>query len=120
MSDVLQQPLRSLWADPKEREALVSCMARHLSKVGSLEAYAADLRDLSSFLSPEEGLRLYTTLRDDSSRLEFEWRAEFVSFFPQAAPLLPPEEMSEADVRAALKAGAFRPIPPRPSRGRKA
>ena len=114
------QALRSLWADPQQRQDLLAFMARDLSKVGSLSGYAEHLRSLSSLLSPEESLQLYTTLRDDSGRLEFEWRAEFLSFFPQAAPLLPPEEMSESDVRAALALGAFRPVRPSSSRGRKA
>lgn len=72
--------------------------ARHeLSKHGSLDSHAREYRELASGLVPAEVVSLYELLRQ-SRRLEFEWRSEFLAFFPQVeASALPPPLIDEAE-----------------------
>ena len=112
MPDTASDALKARWADPRQRNDLVAFIARELSKTGRLAAYAPELRGLSTFLSAEDITTLYVAIRDDSARLEFEWRTEFLSFFPQADTFLPAAEVSEDDFRQSLATGQLRFVRP--------
>jgi len=65
-------------------------LTRSVSKNGDF--FIADywLEILPRFLTGGEIVELYVTIRDESERLEFEWRKEFEKAFAQHAHLLPP------------------------------
>ena len=48
------------------------------------------LEVLPRFLPAEEVVRLYERVRDDSRRLEYEWRSEFERAFASHVSILPP------------------------------
>ena len=112
MLDTASDALKARWADPRQRDDLIAFIARELSKTGRLAAYASELRDLSTFLSAEDITTLYIAIRDESARLEFEWRSEFLSFFPRADSFLPDAEVSEEEFRHSLAAGQLRFVRP--------
>ena len=65
-------------------------LARDVSKHGMLEPtgrYVTPI--LSKALSGEQVVALYQQIRDDSARLEPEWRQEFENAFPTHVHLLP-------------------------------
>jgi hypothetical protein len=71
------------------RENVIFDMAKCVSKEGNFSlVYWLDT--LKGVLSPEQARDLYVAIRDKSSRVEFEWRAEFIAAFPDAESLLPP------------------------------
>ena len=47
------------------------------------------MQRLAQVLSPDEAAQLYVVIRDESQRLEAEWREEFLGHFPQADGRLP-------------------------------
>jgi len=112
MPDTASDALKARWADPRQRDDLVAFIAREVSKTGRLAAYAPELRGLSTFLSAEDITTLYVAIRDESARLEFEWRSEFLSFFPRADAFLPESEVSEDELRQSLAAGQLRFVRP--------
>jgi len=64
-------------------------LCRYLSKSGDFPSESAYLKELTSTLSPEDAVLLYSYLRDHSERWESEWRPKFISLFPRSEPLLP-------------------------------
>jgi hypothetical protein len=64
------------------RDDFVFWASRELSKTGSLAAHADTLRELGGGISRTEAVWLFSRLQE-AGRPESEWRAEFVSLFPQ-------------------------------------
>jgi len=64
-------------------------LAQSLSKAGSFFLAQRELDGLVGRLSEAQAVALYLYLRDESSRLEMEWRGEFVAAFPEADLALP-------------------------------
>ncbi len=92
MSPFTADALRELWrAGPSSvRDNLVYGIARYVSKAADLSFSDDLLRLLSSFFTTEECVALYEQIRDNSDRLEDEWRDQFVEYFPQSVRALPP------------------------------
>lgn len=91
-----REEVAALWADPEVRKKIIHELARSLSKVGSFGLSEwLDYLSQAGVLSNDKAVELYTALRDESGRLELEWRAEFVAAFPHAESLLPPLDVSE-------------------------
>jgi hypothetical protein len=65
-------------------------IARTISKVGDFELVDKYMKDISSTLTePKDVVMFYEFIRDNSGRLEFEWREEFISYFPEYENFLP-------------------------------
>lgn len=62
---------------------------RWLSKSGEF-IYGKDiLKDLSTKLTKEEIIEVYEYFRDESERVENEWREDFIALFPSIKDELP-------------------------------
>jgi hypothetical protein len=70
-------------------EALKQALARSVSKNGDFFLAQQELDSLSGALPDSEVISLYEFIRDNSSRLEDEWREEFIEAFPDQQALLP-------------------------------
>ena len=64
-------------------------LAQSLSKTGGFFLVQHELEGLAGRLSEAQAVALYLYLRDESSRLEMEWRGEFIAAFPEADSALP-------------------------------
>jgi hypothetical protein len=73
--------MQAIWADTDQMERWVQWAARDLSKSGTLDSYVRCYRALAKFLSADQVIDLYTSLRDQSMRSESEWRHEFLKYF---------------------------------------
>src|SRR5262245_55749615 len=65
-------------------------LSRSVSKGGDFSLADGWLQLLAPSLSSDEVVNLYEIIRDDSQRLEPEWRAEFEAAFPVQKMALPP------------------------------
>jgi hypothetical protein len=81
------------WSDAQFRENVIHDLVRSVSKGGDFFLAGYWLEVLPTFLSSHEVVALYERIRDESRRLEFEWRPEFERRFTRDADILPP--MSE-------------------------
>ncbi len=107
-SDFLDNPLgqdseaippdwvREGWASPRFQDDVVYVIARSLSKTGGF-GLVSDvlLLSLSGALTTSEAVDLYARLRDESGRLEYQWRDDFTAIFRQAADGLPSSNDAE-------------------------
>ena len=65
-------------------------IARSLSKTGGFGLVGDEwLMALPPALTSSEAANLYVRLRDESERLESEWRDKFIALFPQSTDQLP-------------------------------
>ena len=64
-------------------------LARSVSKTGEFYLAQEYLDQLKGNLSLEQALSLYEYIRDESQRLEEEWRDEFTDAFPEYEENLP-------------------------------
>lgn len=105
--------VRDQWTGSKEsRENLVYGIARYVSKRGDLDHSHSELTELATFLSAEEVVELYTAIRDQSGRLEDEWRDEFIEYFPESEDDLP-EQFSMLEVKGQMDSEvATKPVEP--------
>lgn len=71
--------------DANDLDAIV----RSVSKNGDFFMAAAELASSSHILNPSQTARLYEHIRDNSDRLEVEWRDEFIAAFSGVESLLP-------------------------------
>jgi hypothetical protein len=77
------------WRIDRVRDELSSDMARTVSKEGELSYSDGYFDLLARALTAEQLLALYLFIRDESRRLESEWRPQFESLFPSCVNLLP-------------------------------
>ena len=78
-------------------------LANSLSKTGSFFLAQHELDGLVGRLSENQVVDLYMYLRDESSRVEMEWRGEFVTAFPECDSALPaPTEWQMARVAVVI------------------
>jgi hypothetical protein len=102
------------WSLAKFRDDVIYELARSVSKVGSFEL--ADeywLQLLPRFLTKDQSLELYEAIRDESQRLELEWRGLFESAFPQSVGFLPSSrdgEFVREALWSAIETGDGRPV----------
>lgn len=73
--------MQTTWSDSVNMQQWVQWAARDLSKIGTLDSYVHCYRALAKFLTYEQVVALYTSLRDYSMRAESEWRHEFLRYF---------------------------------------
>jgi hypothetical protein len=102
MSDAdpqLVRQLEALWrhGPAREKDGFIDGIARWVSKSASLAVSDTELRALREFFTVADTVYLYEQIRDVSRRLEFEWRDEFLRYFPAATDDLPPMEVSEEE-----------------------
>ena len=71
--------MRSLWADPHDKNNWLYETAHDLSQTGVIDPPA--FRALAKFLSQSQVIDLYYLLRNYSMRPESEWRADFLKYF---------------------------------------
>lgn len=67
----------------------LDAIVRSVSKNGDFFMAAAELASASHTLNLNQAVRLYEHIRDNSDRLEAEWRDEFVAAFSGVDSLLP-------------------------------
>jgi hypothetical protein len=76
-------------------------LTRSVSKNGDFFLAGYWLEILPRLLTGEEVVELYETIRDESERLEFEWRKQFEQAFAQHAHRLPPiQQVDDTDQQA--------------------
>jgi hypothetical protein len=102
MSDVdpqLVRQLEALWRNgpAREKDNFIDGIARYVSKSASLVVSDTELRALREFFTVGDMVYLYEHIRDVGRRLEFEWRDEFLRYFPAARNALPPMEVTEEE-----------------------
>jgi hypothetical protein len=102
MGDVdpqLVRELEAVWrhAPAIEKDNFIYGIARYVSKLASLAVSDTELRALREFFTVADMVYLYEQIRDVSRRLEFEWRDEFLRYFPAAEDALPPMEVTEEE-----------------------
>lgn len=83
-------------ADDQFRENVRYSLSRSVSKRGDFSLAGGWLQILSPVLGAEEVAALYVAIRDESLRLEPEWRAEYVAAFQQHQSALPPVDPAQA------------------------
>lgn len=76
-------------ADPINSGAAIQALVQSVSKNGDFFLARAELDALAGSLTDAEVISLYEYIRDNSMRLEEEWRGEFIEAFPQQENLLP-------------------------------
>lgn len=64
-------------------------LVRSVSKNGDFFLAAAELASASHILNSSQTVRLYEHIRDNSDRLEVEWRDEFIAAFSGVESILP-------------------------------
>lgn len=79
-------------SDPAVSEAIKRALVRSVSKNGDFFLAQAELDALAGSLRDAEVVSLYEYIRDNSKRLEEEWRDRFIEAFPQQESLLPEPE----------------------------
>jgi len=90
-ADVPDAWIKEAWsADERFRDNATYEIVRSVSKVGGFSHARGWLEFLATFLSPEEVLRLFLSVRDGSGRPESEWRDEFEQAFASFVGHLPP------------------------------
>ncbi|WP_156458655.1 hypothetical protein [Ectopseudomonas composti] len=67
----------------------LDAIVRSVSKNGDFFMAAAALASASHILNPSQAVRLYEHIRDNSDRLEVEWRDDFIAAFSGVESLLP-------------------------------
>jgi hypothetical protein len=75
--------------DPIVSEATKRALVRSVSKNGDFFLAQEELDALAGLLSDADVISLYEHIRDNSMRLEEEWRDEFIEAFPEQESLLP-------------------------------
>ena len=90
-NEIPNEWLEDAWNGSSLRETLLYDWSRSVSKVGSFRL-ASDtwIEKIAKILSADEIPTIYEHIRDQSERLEFEWRDEFVKRFSAETILLPP------------------------------
>jgi len=87
--------IRAAWKQPAFRRFVFEGIARKLNRSGTLEPCAEELALLGEALSRKWLLALYDHLRDQSTRMEVEWREEFEELFPHLLDDLPPIDLPD-------------------------
>jgi len=64
-------------------------IARYVSKCGDFDLVEDVIEQCKLRLSTDEVVYLYEYIRDESGRLEDEWRDEFIEIFSNIEPFLP-------------------------------
>lgn len=67
----------------------LDALVRSVSKNGDFFMASAELASASRILNSSQVVRLYEHIRDNSDRLEVEWREEFIAAFSDVERLLP-------------------------------
>jgi hypothetical protein len=103
---VFAAQIQSIWrrGPSPERDNLVHGIARYVSKLGLLSISDTQLRAMQMFFNVDDAVALYREIRDRSLRFEGEWREQFINYFPQARDALPPQQMTEEEYNAWLRA----------------
>ena len=70
-------------------DAAKQALVRSVSKNGDFFLAQDELDALVGLLSDADVISLYEHIRDNSMRLEEEWRDEFIEAFPEQESLLP-------------------------------
>ena len=81
--------IAAAWSDSQFRDNVTHELARSVSKNGDFFIASYWLEVLPVFLSTEQVVSLYERIRDESGRLEFEWRPEFERAFAAHVSMLP-------------------------------
>jgi len=76
-------------------DAISYDIARSVSKTGEFNLAKSSVDSIRDRLTPDQYVSLYVYIRDESDRLEFEWRPEFCRLFPESVAMLP-KELEEA------------------------
>lgn len=85
------------WKDcPLLVDAVSYDIARSVSKTGEFNLAISSVDSIRHRLLPDQYLSLYVYVRDESDRLECEWRPEFCRLFPESVSVLPPELVSSS------------------------
>ncbi len=79
-------------SSPSFVDAVSYDIARSVSKTGEFNLAKLSIEAIRHKLSPNQYVQLYIYVRDESERLEFEWRPEFCRLFPESADFIPPKE----------------------------
>ena len=66
-----------------------SLLARSVSKNGDFFLASSQLAELAGKLDKSQVVSLYEYIRDESARVEMEWRTEFIAAFPEFESALP-------------------------------
>jgi hypothetical protein len=81
------------WGSAKFGGNIAYELSRSVSKVGNFKLVGESMLPiLRQFLSADQWVELYVAIRDESQRLEFEWRNEFETAFPESVDKLPPSQ----------------------------
>jgi hypothetical protein len=81
--------IAAAWSDPQFRANVTYALVRSVSKNGDFFIASYWLEVLPTFLPAEQVVSLYERIRDESGRLEVEWRPEFERAFASHASILP-------------------------------
>ena len=82
--------IAAAWGNPLFRNNVAYALVRSVSKNGDFFLVTYWLEILPTFLSAEQVVILYERIRDESGRLESEWRPEFERAFAAHSGELPP------------------------------
>jgi hypothetical protein len=81
--------IAAAWSNPQFRENVTHALVRSVSKNGDFCIADYWMEVLLIFLTAGEVVRLYERIRDESQRLESEWRPEFERAFAPHVGILP-------------------------------
>jgi hypothetical protein len=95
------------WRQAEFQDALVYILARSVGKTGGFALAEDYLRWVSGALTPSQAQDLYGRVRDESERLELEWRPAFQDAFPGVElPEAQDEEVVVGTMREVIEIGA--------------
>lgn len=81
--------IEAAWRDARFRDNITHELVRSVSKNGDFFVASYWLEVLPKFLTSAEVVQLFERIRDESGRLEFEWRPEFERAFVSSVSILP-------------------------------
>jgi hypothetical protein len=93
-ADVFPTWIQEAWTTDaaRFRTRVTEELARTVSKYATMAGHENWTSVLSNALSQEQLSELYQNIRDESLRLEPEWRSEFIHVFPRSSGVLPPPD----------------------------
>jgi hypothetical protein len=105
--------LREGWQREKFRDDIIYCLVRSVSKVGDF-TLAGDvwLRGLPRALDTRQVVDLYQRIRDESQRLELEWRPAFqLAFGTHELPASQDGDVVVGELRHMIESGSGQAFP---------
>ena len=84
--------IAAAWSDVNFRENVTHALIRCVCKNGDFFVAGYWIEVLPAILSEREVITLFERIRDESGRLEAEWREEFTRVFADHAAALPTEQ----------------------------